>query len=104
MAITITNEGTSTILTVACTDELKAATTPTSATWTLKNQGGEIVNLREDVVMTPSTSMTIVLLAADLSMADGNVRFVRVSAVYDSVNGSGLTIEEQAQISITDLV
>jgi len=69
------------------TDQEKA---PDSATWTLKDEDGAVVNSREDEeISSPTSEETIVLSGDDLALPAGFTgksenRVFIVSAVYDS--------------------
>ena len=69
--------------TVAITDSgnSDAAVTPDSATWSLYDKDGAIINTRTDVALTPAESMAIVTLTAD-NATDGQRRIL-VKAVVD---------------------
>lgn len=71
------------VFTVAITDSgnSDAAVTPDSATWSLYDKDGNIINSREDVVLTPAESMAIATVTAD--NATEGVRRVLIKAVVD---------------------
>ena len=71
------------VFTVAITDSgnSDAAVTPDSATWTLYDVDGTIINSRENVVLTPATSMAIATVTAD--NATEGVRRILIKAVAD---------------------
>lgn len=74
-------------------DETGAAVTPTSATWTLADRAGNVVNSRTGVSVTPGSSITVLLSGADLQIADtflDNRRELLLEFVYDSSLGSNL--------------
>jgi hypothetical protein len=99
-------EGSSYPVSVSMTDSAGSAMTPSSCTWSLYNQSGAVVNSRLNVTMTPSTAMTIVLLAADLDASDSdyNCRILTIKAVYTSTYGTGLTLNKEYKIPIIPVV
>lgn len=81
--------------------------TPTSATWSLVDDAGAIVNSRDAVALTVVSGLaTIVLTGADLAVA-GSVeldRHVTVRAVYNSATyGSNLSLTEEFTIRLAPL-
>lgn len=94
------------IVTVPFVDEDGTAVAPTSATWTLSDDRGNIINSRENVAITPASTVQIVLTGADLALSenDNGVRKLTVEAVYTSSLGSGLTLNEEVTIPVLDLV
>lgn len=94
------------VASISLYDEAGAAMTPTSCTWSLRNNAGTIVNNRTSVAMTPATTMNIVLLAADLDYAEvvSTGRYLTVEAVYTSSYGVGLPLKAEYFIPIVPLV
>jgi hypothetical protein len=96
------------IVTAAFTDADDSAVTPTSVTWTLTDTRGNIINTREDVVVTPASTITIVLTGDDLGMdeiGDEAKRIITVNAVYTSVTyGAGLYLKGAAIFTVKNLV
>lgn len=81
-------EGGTLIVIAAFLDEDETAVTPKSATWTLKDSGGNVVNSREDVAISGlATTAAIVLTDADLDAADHPQEELTLTVrfVYDSV-------------------
>lgn len=94
-------------ITISFTDETGAAVVPSSATWTLTDTQGTIVNSRSAVAISSlASSKTIVLSANDLSLAGyfGNDRILTVEAIYTSSLGAGLPLKQEVRFTITDLL
>lgn len=94
------------VVTAAFTDEDGGAVTPNSATWTLTDLEGNVINEREDVSISPDTSVYIVLSGDDLAMqGDGpsEDRLLLVKALYDSAKGSNLSLNGAVQFTIVGL-
>lgn len=95
------------VITVPFVDEDGAAVVPTSATWTLSDDRGNIINSRENVAIVVAASVDIVLSGADLALQgsddSGNRRFT-VKATYNSGLGSGLKLNKEVSFDVTDLV
>lgn len=94
-------------ITVPFVDEAGASVTPTAATWTLLDKVGAIVNSRNDVVITPATTVTIVLSGADLALDaaySGKTRIVLVEWTFNSSIGTGLPGKDNIRFTIADLV
>ena len=100
-------EESSIIITAAFTDEDDQAVAPTSATWTLTDTYGNVINSREDVaISTPSSSEDIVLSGADLPVLEegkDQKLILTVKALYDSAAGSGLALKDSVWIDVEDL-
>lgn len=88
-------------------DEDGLAVTPTSASWTLTDEDGNVVNSRSAVALSPSVgSATVVMTGADLAMTPGHngKRKLLVEALYNSTRGTGLYLKKEYAFSITNLV
>lgn len=83
-------EGGTEIITVAFTDEDGVAVTPNTLAYTLIRDG-KIVNSRENVTLTPSSTVYIVLYGNDLLA--GTTKII-VEGTYDSSSGSNLPIKK----------
>lgn len=98
------------VFTCAFKDEDGQAITPTSATWTLTDTAGEVVNSRDEVaIVSLATSVDIVLSGDDLAISDGfegsaEERILTVEAVYDSDLGSDLPVKAECRFFIDSLV
>lgn len=97
------------VATCAFKDENGQAVTPTSATWTLSDTSGTVINSREDVVISSlDTSVDIVLSGDDLAISagfagDAEERVLTVEAVYDSDLGSDLPAKAECHFYIENL-
>ena len=100
-------ESSTLVLTVAFTDETGHAVTPTSITWSLTNSKEEIINSRDDVSISPSSSVSIVLTGDDLQMTSteriSGKRWVTVKAIYNSTYGTGLHMKDSVVFYIDNL-
>ena len=103
----VVNEKSTVVFTVAFTDEDGASVTPDSATFTLSDIKGNVVNAREGVTMSRlAASVDIVLSGEDLVISEtlyNNDRVLTVEATYSSSLGSGLPLKTQSLFTITDL-
>ena len=89
---------------VTFTDETDALVVPTSITWTLYNRSGQVMNARENVVVTPTAStVTIVLSGDDLVYADGDSRKLLIEVVYSSSLGSNLPLRDEVLFPLENL-
>lgn len=109
MALSNANEQSTYPITVSFADENGDAVTPTSATWTLTDTRGNVVNGRDSVEISPlSTSATILLFGADLSLREdvhlGKTRVLTISGFYDSDLGDSLPLNMETEFTINDLV
>jgi hypothetical protein len=84
--------------------------TPTSATWTLTDIAGTIINSREDVTITieETATVNIVLQGDDLALDDreDNLRIILIKGVYDdpTTSETGLPYRDEIRFYIDDLV
>jgi hypothetical protein len=93
------------VVTAAFTDEEGAAVSPTAITWTLTNGTGTVINDRSNVTVTPAPSVEIVLTNADLAIGtNGTKRVVTIKATYNSDAGTGLTLNDECEFLIADLL
>lgn len=91
-------------ITVAFTDEDGNAVTPTSATWSLVDENDDIVNERQNVVISSlDTSVTVVLSGADTAYANGAYRKFVVKYIYTSSLGAGQTNNQQVTFNVDDI-
>lgn len=102
---TVAMESSTYVVTMSFTDENGDAVVPNSVTWTLTDEDGTVINDREDVVVAPASSISIVLSGEDLDPGDDLLTFLllTVSAEYDSDLGVGLPLVEQVRIPIEGL-
>lgn len=95
------------VVTVSFLDENDDPVTPNSATWSLVDVRGTIINSREDVVISPlSDSVDIVLSGNDLVVTGGHVedkRYLVIEAVYDSDLGSNLPLKDHLEFYVLNL-
>lgn len=90
---------------IVITDEDGTALTPNSPLyWTLTDMTGAVLNSREDVTITPASTITIPLTGADLDYADGAGRLVRLHGTYDSDIGNGLNLNRQFKFTIENVL
>ena len=94
------------VITVSFTNEAGEAVTPASATWTLTKTSGEVVNSREDVSLTPASTVNIVLQGDDLALPEGASakRILTVKATYNSTYGVGLPLNGACSFWVKNLV
>ena len=96
-------------MTAAFTDSAGNASTPDVIIYTLTNVEGTIINSKEAVSVTPSTSVNIILSGNDLAMQTGESgpveRVFTLEAVYDSsTDGNDLPLKEEAVFIIDPLL
>jgi len=95
------------VISVVFKDEDGNEVTPTAATWSLLSDDGEIVNGRDAEAVSPlAATADIVLTDDDLNFATGKngKRRLLLEATYDSGYGSDLSLREEAEFFITDLI
>jgi hypothetical protein len=94
------------VITAAFTDEDDNPVAPnTGLVWHLTNPDGDIVNSREDVSITPATTVTVVLQGDDLAIAsDIEKRIFTIEGTYDSTLGAGLLLKDAARFNVVSLV
>jgi len=92
-------------VTIGFKDENEAAVVPTSISWTLKDNLGQIVNSRSAVSFTPvASTITIVLSGNDLVYSrGGDSRTLTIEAVYNSSFGNGLPLRGSVLFPIEPL-
>ncbi len=95
-----TNEGTY-VITCSFTDADGTASTPTSLMWSLTNDTGIIINSRNDVNISPSSTVNIVLTDSDIDTNDGTGRIFTIEGTYNSSTyGNNLPVKGQAKFVI----
>lgn len=92
----------------AFTDDAGDDVIPSAITWTLCDAAANIINsLKDETVDTPAASITIVLSGADLQILDeknaSEIRYLEISAVYDSSLGSDLPLKDRAEFKVINL-
>ena len=96
------------IITYSPTDHNGVAISPETLHWTLLNVNNEVINNRENVVISsPDTSNSVVLVGDDLAIDSGNLSTVRkivfkgtYNATIDGANYLDLVIYIEAEFSI----
>lgn len=95
------------IVAVSFMDSDGVAVSPKLASWTLKDEDGNIINSRDAIdIPTPSSEESIVLTGDDLVLSDTSkpYRYLLIEAQYDSVTyGNDLFLREEAKFKINDL-
>jgi hypothetical protein len=96
------------VITLAFANKAGTGVTPDSATWTLTDGGGTVINSRSGVVIAPlAASVDVVLSGDDLAMQAGETsygnRLFTVQAVYSSTEGASLPMKEEYQFMIRGL-
>jgi hypothetical protein len=96
------------IVKVSFADESGTAITPTTASWTLTDGDGEIVNSREDVAITSLASSVYIALSGDDLVAGTtraeNLRCLVIEGTYSSsLVGGTLPVKEAVKFLIEDL-
>lgn len=89
----------------AFVDETGASATPQSATWTLTDRAGNVINSRSAVSVTPGTSIIVLLSGNDLAIAAGDDgrRALLLEWIYDSSLGNDLPGKDVCYFTITPL-
>lgn len=94
-------------ITVSFTDAAGSAVTPNIITYTLTDINGTVINSKSNVSVSPASSIDIVLSGDDLALQSGETviaeRVLTIVADYDSDEGSGLPLNEEAHFYIDDL-
>lgn len=93
------------VITATFTDEDGTSVVPSSVTWTLTDNRGNVINSRSAVSATPAASIDIVLTGDDLAIGtNGTDRVVTIDATYNSDAGTGLKLKEECEFSIHNLL
>lgn len=80
--------GGSLVIEVRCMNEEGVYVSPISMQWTLKDEYDAVVNGRENVALTPASTMYIALNGDDIAYVVGNeTRKVLISGTYLSTHG-----------------
>lgn len=88
-------------------DEDGSAVAPSSATWTLTDTSGTVINSRSAVsIASPESAETIVLSGADLANTSSVPvqRVLTIEAVYSSDLGSNLPLKQEIRFLVDPLV
>jgi len=95
------------VIAVSFLDENGNAVAPNNGLkWHLTDLFGNIVNSREDVAITPATTVTILLMGDDLALPNRSdpLRVVTVEGTYNSSLGNDLPLKDEARFRIRNLV
>jgi hypothetical protein len=95
------------IITVDFIDSDDNAVVPSSASWTLTDATGSVINSRSGVSISPLAATRIVLSGLDLaiqSTTDDRIRLLLIEATYSSDDGSNLPLRAQTSFNINDFV
>ena len=91
-------------LVLSFTDEEGDPVTPDTATWTLRDTEGNVVNSRQDVVISSLASSVTVLLSGDDLMYTPSAELILiVEATYDSSLGNDLPLKDQVRFPVANL-
>ena len=98
-------DGSSKVITITFKDEAGDAVSPESATWSLTDGDGVVVNSREDVtISSPTATEKISLSGDDLLYSDGEKRYLVVEATYtSSITSTVLPLNTGVWFRVVDL-
>lgn len=102
---TTATEGGTYVVTLAFTDESGAEATPKTGVWTLTDSNGDVVNGRENVVVSSlASTIYIVLSGADLPSNGHKLEelLLTFQGTYDSDLGFDLPIIDQCIIAVEE--
>ncbi len=97
------------VVIAAFTDEDGNAVVPDSVAWSLTKNDGTPINGRDQVSITPASTVNIVLSGDDLALETAEqaeesvLRRVLVEAVYDSSYGNNLPLKDSCSIVVRNL-
>jgi hypothetical protein len=96
-------EEASVFVTAVFKDSAKVLVVPTSIEWTLKDEEGTVINSREDISVTPASSVTILLKGDDLP-CDGALErlFIYFNVEYTDDVTPNVPIKEKSLIIVSD--
>lgn len=79
---------------------------PTTVAWTLTDRDGTVQNGRDAVALTAATTVTVVLSGSDLTLVTGGdgLKIIYFDVVYDSTEGTGLPLKEEARFIVDPIV
>jgi hypothetical protein len=97
-------DGKAKIFALSFADDAGDAVVPDPLTYTLQNGDGDVVDSRDGVVLTPATSVTVVLSATCNSLLTdaSRKRVMIIDWTYTSDAGSGIAAGDAAVYYITD--
>jgi len=95
------------VVTLTFKDEDGNSVSPNSIKWTLTDSAGNVINSRQDVSISPASSVSIVLRGDDLALqaseSDVGQRILTVEATYDSDKGSNLPLKDELSFYVVNL-
>jgi hypothetical protein len=97
------------VITCAFTDEENDPVVPSTGTWTLTDESGNVINNREDEVISGlAASVDIVLSGDDLAVSSGfagisESRIFTFEGTYNSSLGVGLPLRDQLKFPVYNL-
>ena len=97
------------VVNVAFMNELGQPVTPVSASWSLRDNKGNVINNREIVNITsPEVSEDILLTGNDLTLQpdehERGERVLTIEATYNSSMGNILPMKEEFRFFVTNLI
>jgi len=104
---TIATEESTYIITASFIDEDDNTVVPKSATWSLTDTSGTVINSRQNVVISSLAASVDIVLSGDDLIVDNNrntTRILTIKAVYDSNSGSDLPLNDEIYFNIENLV
>lgn len=100
----VAKEGSTYTIKVQFTDQDGDAATPKSATWTLKDSDGNVVNGRSGVSISALDATVYITISGNDLTANGKKMeelTITINAVYDSITyGNDLPLVTQSHISV----
>jgi len=94
--------------TFAFKDEDGNGMTPNSIAWTLTDESGTVIHERDDVEVTPDTSVDVVLNGDDTALQEGEIylgkRIFILKIKYNSDAGTGLEAYKDIRFVVDNLV
>ena len=88
---------------IQITDSSNSVIVPDSATWSLFDKRGNVINQRENVVVAPATLTNVLLSGDDLKIGSFGIdRFFLFEFTYTSTLGSGIPDNEKLSFQIEE--
>ena len=100
-------EGGTYVISFSFTDEDGDPVTPNQLSWTLTDDEGNVINSREDVVISPpAASVDVLLQGDDLDPGDSKLAelIFTIEGTYNSDLGSNLPIVAQCKLPVDGLL
>src|SRR5262245_21806862 len=89
-------------------DETGTPVVPTTATWSLTDSVGTVINGRSSVSLTPASAVTFTLSGLDRAVGTGLVGVTRkllIEGTYTSaIGGAGMPLKGEVTFTIADFV